>query len=59
MIVELENRGATLAAVGDRVRVEAPVGAIDSILDEALKARKAEILELIRRRNDAAAAEAD
>lgn len=53
VIVELESRGAALVAVGDRLRVEAPVGAIDSTLDEALKARKTEILKLIRRRNDA------
>src|ERR1051325_3753289 len=48
LILELESRGAQVAVVGDRVRVEAPAGAVDPSLDEAIKAKKIEILELMR-----------
>jgi hypothetical protein len=48
LILELESRGARVAVVGDRVRVEAPAGAVDPSLDEAIKAKKIEILELMR-----------
>ena len=47
LIIELEARGAQIEATGDRLRVDAPKGAITLELREALAACKAEVLAIL------------
>lgn len=44
---ELHSRGVTVEAAGDRLRVDAPKGAVTPELREALAERKTEVLALI------------
>lgn len=48
LLTELRNRGAALTVVGDRLRVEAPVGVLSPEIRTALAAYKAELLSLLR-----------
>ena len=47
LLGELRARGVVLEAAGDRLRVDAPRGAITPELREALTAHKAEVLALL------------
>jgi hypothetical protein len=47
LLTELRNRGAAVAVVGDRLRVEAPVGTVTPEMREALAAHKPELLRLL------------
>lgn len=49
LVHEASRRGVDLTADGDRLRVEAPAGVMTPELLEALRARKVEILEELRR----------
>jgi hypothetical protein len=47
LLAELQNRGATLTVVGDRLRLEAPESALNDELLSAVAAHKPEILQLL------------
>jgi pyochelin synthetase len=47
LLAELRNRGAALAVVGDKLRVEAPVGTITPEIREALARHKATLLAML------------
>ena len=48
LLADLRARGVRFAAVGDRLRVEAPRGTVPAELLEVMSQRKAEILVLLR-----------
>jgi len=48
LLVELRNRGASVAVIGDRLRIEAPPGAVTQAMREDLRAHKAHLLQLLR-----------
>ena len=50
LLAELNRRGVALEAVGDRLRYDAPKGALTPELRAAMAEHKAELLELIDRR---------
>ncbi len=47
LLIELKARGVSLEVDGDRLRVDAPKGAVTPELREALAAHKAEVLALL------------
>lgn len=47
LLTELRNRGASIAVVGDRLRIDAPVGVLSADLRTALAAHKADLLRLL------------
>jgi amino acid adenylation domain-containing protein/non-ribosomal peptide synthase protein (TIGR01720 family) len=51
LLVDLAERGLTLALDGSEVRVRGPRGALTSELAELLRARKAEVVSLLRERS--------
>lgn len=48
LLAELKERGISLEANGDRLKVNAPKGAVTPELREALSEQKAELLTLLR-----------
>jgi hypothetical protein len=52
LIIELETRGVQIEVTGDRLRVDAPKGAITPELREALVACKAEVLAILNTADD-------
>lgn len=52
LITELEARGVMIEAAGDRLRVDAPKGAVTLELREALAACKAEVLAILNAPED-------
>ena len=52
LITELEARGVLIEVTGDRLRVDAPKGAITPELRAALTARKAEVLAILNTPDD-------
>jgi len=52
LIIELEARGVLIESAGDRLRVDAPKGAITPELREALAACKAEVLAILNTSED-------
>lgn len=47
LLAELRTRGATVAAVGDRLRIEAPAGTVTPEMRAALAKHKAALLTLL------------
>jgi hypothetical protein len=47
LLAELQHRGASVAVVGERLRVEAPTGTVTPQMREALAAHKSELLRLL------------
>lgn len=47
LLADLRKRGASIAAVGDRLRIEAPKGSVTQPLWQSLVAHKAELLSLL------------
>ncbi|HEX7422874.1 MAG TPA: hypothetical protein VF311_03155 [Terriglobales bacterium] len=47
LLADLRNRGASIAAVGDRLRIEAPAGTVTPEMRAALAAHKSELLRLL------------
>jgi hypothetical protein len=47
LLAELRNRGASVAVVGDRVRVEAPPGTLTAEIRQALANHKATLLAML------------
>ena len=50
LLTDLEARGATLAINGDQLRLEAPEESVTPELIDELRARKAELLQLLEKR---------
>ncbi len=53
LISDLRARGVFLAAIGDRLRVDAPVGVVSPDLRAALAQHKPELVRLLSRPSDA------
>lgn len=47
LLTELRNRGAFVAVVGDRLRIDAPVGVLSADLRTALAAHKVDLIRLL------------
>lgn len=52
LLIELEARGVLIEAAGDRLRVDAPKGAVTPELREALAACKTEVLAILTTSED-------